>query len=341
MTYVACASEADCPSVRPACISIGSTPQGDFKVSGSGAELDRHLERDAVVRLRAARERADERIRITQIAAAERLVGGHHSRVGRRRVTDRHLEARQVAARMIFTASAPTISALLMVLATPAARISSPGQPPDSGVMCGGRASSHTQGRDRHVEMHRLRRCRSAPRTPAAALLMMFGASPIAVQRILRHSDIRTTTDVYSHLAPDYLRAEITQPSSAQNPALKTIGFTSPVLQSERVGGSAILLPSRIRERFSDLLRSGRKDLNLRHSAPKADALPGCATPRFFRFVLREVYTTGAPPRRHISISASRCRRAAGPGNRRRRGAASARACAARRARRASAAARA
>ena len=32
MTYVACASEADCPSVRPACISIGSTPQGDFKV---------------------------------------------------------------------------------------------------------------------------------------------------------------------------------------------------------------------------------------------------------------------------------------------------------------------
>src|SRR4051812_47178926 len=26
---------------------------------------------------------------------------------------------------------------------------------------------------------------------------------------------------------------------------------------------------------------SGQKDLNLRHSAPKADALPGCATPRF------------------------------------------------------------
>ena len=32
MTFVACGSEADCPAVRPACISIGSTPQGDFKV---------------------------------------------------------------------------------------------------------------------------------------------------------------------------------------------------------------------------------------------------------------------------------------------------------------------
>ena len=50
---------------------------------------------------------------------------------------------------------------------------------------------------------------------------MMFGASPIAVQRILRHSDIRTTTDVYSHLAPDYLRAEINSSPSAQNPTRK------------------------------------------------------------------------------------------------------------------------
>jgi hypothetical protein len=27
---------------------------------------------------------------------------------------------------------------------------------------------------------------------------------------------------------------------------------------------------------------SGREDLNLRHPAPKAGALPGCATPRFY-----------------------------------------------------------
>lgn len=38
---------------------------------------------------------------------------------------------------------------------------------------------------------------------------MMFGANPAAVQRILRHSDIRVTMDVYGHLAPGYLREEV------------------------------------------------------------------------------------------------------------------------------------
>jgi hypothetical protein len=37
----------------------------------------------------------------------------------------------------------------------------------------------------------------------------MAGANPAAVQRILRHSDPRITTEVYGHLVPDYLRAEI------------------------------------------------------------------------------------------------------------------------------------
>ena len=69
---------------------------------------------------------------------------------------------------------------------------------------------------------------------------MMFGASPIAVQRILRHSDIRTTTDVHSHLAPDYRRAEINKLSFRPKPDPKTIGFTSPVLQSGRFEGSCM-----------------------------------------------------------------------------------------------------
>jgi excisionase family DNA binding protein len=38
---------------------------------------------------------------------------------------------------------------------------------------------------------------------------MMAGANPAAVQRILRHSDPRITTEVYGHLAPGYLRSEI------------------------------------------------------------------------------------------------------------------------------------
>jgi len=35
------------------------------------------------------------------------------------------------------------------------------------------------------------------------------GVNPAAVQRILRHSDPRITTETYGHLAPDYLRTEI------------------------------------------------------------------------------------------------------------------------------------
>lgn len=38
---------------------------------------------------------------------------------------------------------------------------------------------------------------------------MMAGANPAAVQRILRHTDPRITTEIYGHLAPDYLRREI------------------------------------------------------------------------------------------------------------------------------------
>ncbi len=42
-----------------------------------------------------------------------------------------------------------------------------------------------------------------------ASLLMMKGANPAAVQRIMRHTDPKLTTEVYGHLAPEYLRAEM------------------------------------------------------------------------------------------------------------------------------------
>lgn len=46
-------------------------------------------------------------------------------------------------------------------------------------------------------------------RPTTASLLLMSGANPAAVQRILRHSDPRLTTEVYGHLLPGYLRSEI------------------------------------------------------------------------------------------------------------------------------------
>jgi integrase len=46
-------------------------------------------------------------------------------------------------------------------------------------------------------------------RHTTASLLMMSGANPAAVQRILRHSDPKITTEIYGHLLPGYLRSEI------------------------------------------------------------------------------------------------------------------------------------
>jgi hypothetical protein len=46
-------------------------------------------------------------------------------------------------------------------------------------------------------------------RHTTASLLLQAGAPLHAVQRILRHRDPRMTANVYGHLSPDYLRAEI------------------------------------------------------------------------------------------------------------------------------------
>jgi integrase len=46
-------------------------------------------------------------------------------------------------------------------------------------------------------------------RHTTGSLLIMLGADLAAVQRILRHSDPKLTTEVYAHLAPEYLRAEV------------------------------------------------------------------------------------------------------------------------------------
>jgi integrase len=113
-------------------------------------------------------------------------------------------------------------------------------------------------------------------RHTTASLLMMFGANPAAVQRILRHTDIRVTMDVYGHLAPGYLRTEIDRLSFRP----KSDGFTSPVLQGSPAGDLPLVTGPEPANDSSELSGSGREDLNLRHPAPKAGALPGCATPR-------------------------------------------------------------
>jgi integrase len=46
-------------------------------------------------------------------------------------------------------------------------------------------------------------------RHTTASLLMMSGANPGAVQKVLRHSSPQITMNTYAHLQPEYLRAEV------------------------------------------------------------------------------------------------------------------------------------
>ena len=81
-------------------------------------------------------------------------------------------------------------------------------------------------------------------RHTTASLLMMSGANPAAVQRIMRHSDPKLTTEVYGHLAPEYLRAEVDRLSFGAPPPLPTRPAGAPreggVVQSSPFGARVV-----------------------------------------------------------------------------------------------------
>jgi integrase len=87
----------------------------------------------------------------------------------------------------------------------------------------------------RPIRFHHLRHT-------TASLLMMAGANPAAVQRIMRHSDPRLTTEVYGHLAPGYLRSEIDRlqlaPPAPESPRLEVPIETTPVLATDLLQNS-------------------------------------------------------------------------------------------------------
>ena len=56
----------------------------------------------------------------------------------------------------------------------------------------------------RHIRFH-------DRRYTTATLLLTAGVPPFAVQRILRHSDPKRTTEVYGHVVPGFLRDAIDQ----------------------------------------------------------------------------------------------------------------------------------
>jgi integrase len=125
-------------------------------------------------------------------------------------------------------------------------------------------------------------------RHTTASLLMMAGANPGAVQRILRRTDPKITTEVYGHLAPEYLRAEVDrlsfrpkpQPDVEETPAMAAGGeVLGPFVTRLLPGSDFVHKKAPGTEDFSfdseGFKWSGRQDSNLRPLGPEPSALPG------------------------------------------------------------------
>lgn len=125
-------------------------------------------------------------------------------------------------------------------------------------------------------------------RHTTASLLMMAGADLPAVQRIMRHTDPRITTEFYGHLSPGYLRNAIDRLVFNHRPAATTSQltaaaagsisgpsapstppFAASVLHARESRTKATSDDPEIAPRFRSLPQSGRPDSNRRHPAPK------------------------------------------------------------------------
>ena len=66
----------------------------------------------------------------------------------------------------------------------------------------------------------------------------MAGADAVAVQKLMRHADLRLTTETYGHLAPDYLQQEISKLSllgEAQRAELVPLAVVASVSRTARL----------------------------------------------------------------------------------------------------------
>ena len=114
-----------------------------------------------------------------------------------------------------------------------------------------------------------------------ASQLAMRGASLKDLQELLGHKDPRMTAR-YAHLSQEHKQKSVNL----------LVGLTSKEDTSESfyvtkchkivIHKKTAGKPFRQPAVFISFFWSGREDLNLRHPAPKAGALPDCATPRWF-----------------------------------------------------------
>ncbi len=104
--------------------------------------------------------------------------------------------------------------------------------------------------------------------------LIQRGANPKEIQELARHSDIRLTMDTYGHLFPNRLKTTIQLVDGEDDDKILTPFY--PREGSEKT--KAFVEQLTTRNKGQNI--SGRVDSNHRPPAPKAGALPGCATPR-------------------------------------------------------------
>jgi len=116
-----------------------------------------------------------------------------------------------------------------------------------------------------------------------ASLLMMAGANPAAVQRIMRHSDPKLTTEVYGHLAPGYLRAEVdrlsfgiapSEPAKPQARVANLVPFVPPL--SPNGAGTVVPLKGKAHNSAAPLAENqwALQDSNLGPIGYEPTALP-------------------------------------------------------------------
>ncbi len=120
-----------------------------------------------------------------------------------------------------------------------------------------------------------------------ASQLLQHGESPVYVQRQLGHASIQLTADTYGKWLPMGNKAAVDalDEASGSKVVAKTAGAAEAAPEAlENIGEPwrsrlrrPLLCPLSYR-RVGD--GRGEPDLNGRPPAPKAGALPGCATPR-------------------------------------------------------------
>ena len=109
----------------------------------------------------------------------------------------------------------------------------------------------------RHLRFHDLRHT-------TASLLLNAGVDPFAVQRILRPTDPRITTEVYGHLVPGYLRAAINK---------LPLAGAADLLPPSAIPKKRLRL---VRRRSGNFRPQKRRPDRLRKSSARSGLLVGC-----------------------------------------------------------------